>query len=29
VEWGYGFQARGRDGGRGTQAARITMYRGF
>jgi hypothetical protein len=29
VEWGYGFQGRRQDGGRGTQAARITVYRGF
>ena len=29
VEWGYGFQGRRQDGGRGTQAARITLYRGF
>jgi hypothetical protein len=29
LEWGYGFAARRPDGGRGTQAARITMYRGF
>jgi hypothetical protein len=29
VDWGYGFQGRRADGGRGTQAARITVYRGF
>jgi hypothetical protein len=29
VEWGYGFQGRRPDGGRGTQTARITVYRGF
>jgi hypothetical protein len=29
VEWGYGFQGRRQDGGRGTQAARIIVYRGF
>ncbi len=29
VEWGYGFRARREDGGRGTQALRITGYRTF
>ena len=29
AEWGYGFQGRRQDGGRGTQAARITVYRAF
>jgi hypothetical protein len=29
VEWGYGFKGRGRDGGTGTQAVRITAYRLF
>ena len=29
VEWGYGFRARRIAGGRGTQIARITIYRGF
>jgi hypothetical protein len=29
VEWGYGFRARRADGGRGTQALRITGYRTF
>ena len=29
VEWGYGFRAPRTDGGRGTQTARITVYRGF
>ena len=29
VEWGYGFEARRQDGGRGAQATRITVYRGF
>ncbi len=29
VDWGYGFQGRRPDGGRGTQLARITVYRGF
>ena len=28
VEWGYGFRTP-RTGGRGTQTARITVYRGF
>jgi hypothetical protein len=27
VDWGYGFQARGRDGRPGTQVVRITAYR--
>jgi hypothetical protein len=29
VEWGYGFKARQRDGGMGTQAVRIAAYRMF
>ena len=29
VEWAYGFRAPRTDGGRGTQTARITVYRGF
>ncbi len=29
VEWGYGFKARRRDGGTGTQAVRVTAYRMF
>jgi len=29
VEWAYGFQGRRPNGGRGTQTARITVYRGF
>jgi len=29
VDWGYGFQAPRTGGGRGTQTARITVYRGF
>ena len=29
VEWGYGFRAQRTTGGRGTQTARITVYRGF
>jgi hypothetical protein len=29
VEWGYGFRAPRTSGGRGTQTARITVYRGF
>jgi hypothetical protein len=29
LEWGYGFRAPRTDGGRGTQTARITVYRGF
>jgi hypothetical protein len=29
VEWGYGFRAPRSGGGRGTQTARITVYRGF
>jgi hypothetical protein len=29
VEWGYGFRAPRASGGRGTQTARITVYRGF
>jgi hypothetical protein len=29
LEWGYGFRAPRTGGGRGTQTARITVYRGF
>jgi hypothetical protein len=29
VDWGYGFRAPRTSGGRGTQTARITVYRGF
>ena len=29
VEWGYGIRAPRTDGGRGTQTARITVFRGF
>jgi hypothetical protein len=29
VEWAYGFRAPRQDGGRGTQTARITVYKGF
>jgi hypothetical protein len=29
LEWGYGFRAPSTGGGRGTQTARITVYRGF
>jgi hypothetical protein len=29
VEWGYGVRAPRISGGRGTQTARITVYRGF
>jgi hypothetical protein len=29
VEWAYGIRAPRSDGGRGTQTARITVYRGF
>jgi hypothetical protein len=29
VEWGYGFEARRSDGGKGTQALRVTAYRTF
>ena len=29
VEWGYGFQGRGRSGQTGTQVLRITAYKTF
>jgi len=29
VEWGYGVQARGQDGGTGTHVVRVTAYKVF